>query len=73
MQIQLHIILVVVTIVLTLSVADVLAPLLSSKLTTSTYPLSHAQCRAVHPYYIMITVSTITTCHNILYTRVTSK
>jgi len=72
MQIQLHIILVVVTIVLTLVVADMLAPLLSNRLTTSTCPLLHALCSAVNPSYIMKTISTITTCHNILYTSVTS-
>jgi len=55
----------VVIIVLTSVAADMLAPLLSSFLTTSTCAHSHAQCRAVRPNYIMIRISTITTCHNI--------
>ena len=45
--------------VLTLIVADTLAPLLSSFLTTSTCSLLHAQCRAVHPLYIMITITVL--------------
>ena len=62
-----------VTIVLTIVVADMLTPLLSSWLTTLTCPLVHAWCRAVRPNYIMITISTITTCHKILNTSVTSQ